>query len=53
MGAQTSGLQLSLQNQWQQLDKVCDKLYGITRAEDKALLYATPRKDRNPYGEEN
>lgn len=53
MGAQTSGLQLSLQNQWQQLDKVCDKLYGITRAEDKALLYSTPRKDRNPYGEEN
>ena len=53
IGAQTSGLQLALQNQWQQLDKVCDKLYGITRAEDKALLYSTPRKDRNPYGQED
>ena len=53
VGAQTSGLQLSLQNQWQQLDKVCDKLYGITKAEDKALLYSTPRKDRNPYGQED
>lgn len=53
VGAQTSGLQLSLQNQWRQLDKVCDKLYGITKAEDKALLYTTPRKDRNPYGQED
>lgn len=53
LGTQTSGLLLSLQNQWQQLDKVCDKLYGITKPENKALLYATPRKDRNPYGKED
>lgn len=53
LGSQTSGLQLSLKRQWQQLDKLCDKLYGITKAEDKALLYSTPRKDRNPYGQED
>ena len=52
-GMQTSGLILSLKNQWSQLDKLCDKLYGIRKPEERALLYSTPRKDRNPNGQEN
>lgn len=53
VGMQTSGLMLSLDALWRQLDQLCDKLYGIKKAEDKALLYSTIRKDRNPYGQEN
>lgn len=53
VGSQTSGLMLSLNSLWRQLDQLCDKLYGIKKAEDKALLYSTIRKDRNPYGQEN
>lgn len=53
IGSQTSGLKNSLKTQWSQLDKLCDKLYGITNAEDKSLLYTTSRKDRNPYGQED
>jgi len=53
VGMQTSGLMLSLDALWQQLDRLCDKLYGIKKAEDKALLYSTIRKDRLPYGQEN
>ena len=52
-GSQTSGLMISLNSLWRQLDQMCDKLYGITKAEDKALLYSTIRKDRNPYGQES
>ena len=53
IGMQTSGLILSLKSLWRQLDQLCDKLYGIKRAEDKALLYSTIRKDRDPYGQED
>ncbi|MGN0222348.1 MAG: Eco57I restriction-modification methylase domain-containing protein [Prevotella sp.] len=53
VGLQTSGLILSLNSLWRQLDQMCDKLYGIKKAEDKALLYSTIRKDRNPYGQES
>ena len=53
VGSQTSGLVLSLNSLWQQLDQMCDKLYSIKKAEDKALLYSTIRKDRNPYGQES
>ena len=53
VGSQTSGLILSLNSLWRKLDQMCDKLYGIKKAEDKALLYSTIRKDRNPYGQEN
>lgn len=53
VGSQTSGLVLSLNSLWRQLDQMCDKLYGIKKAEDKALLYSTIRKDRNPYGQES
>ena len=53
IGSKTSGLILSLESLWQQLDQICDKLYGIEKAEHKALLYSTIRKDRNPYGQED
>ncbi len=49
----TSGLELSLKKLWSQLDELCDKLYGIESPEEKALLYSTSRKDRNPYGQAN
>ena len=52
-GMQTSGLELSLKSLWQQLDELCNKLYGIKKPEEKALLYAVTRKDRNPYGQED
>lgn len=52
-GLQTSGLELSLKELWQQLDDTCLKLYGIKSKEDKAILYSVLRKDRNPYGQEN
>lgn len=52
-GLQTSGLQLSLKSLWQQLDQICDQLYGIKKAGEKAILYSTIRYDRNPYGEES
>ena len=50
---QTSGLESSLRKLWMQLDDLCAKLYGIKSLEEKALLYAVVRKDRNPYGQEN
>lgn len=53
VGSQTSGLMLSLNTLWRQLDQLCDKLYGIKKAEEKALLYSTTRKDRNPYGQKD
>ncbi|MGN0237907.1 MAG: Eco57I restriction-modification methylase domain-containing protein [Lepagella sp.] len=53
VGSQTSGLVLSLNTLWRQLDLMCDKLYGIKKAEDKALLYSTIRKDRTPYEQES
>ena len=53
IGGQTSGLHNSLKAQWRELDSVCDKLYGIKTAADKAILYSTIRNDRNPYGQED
>ena len=53
VGSQTSGLLLSLNSLWRQIDQICDKLYDIQKTEDKALLYSTIRKDRNPYGQDN
>lgn len=53
VGSQTSGLIISLDSLWRQLDQMCNKLYGIKNLEDKALLYSTIRKDRNPYGQED
>ena len=53
IGSKTSGLKLSLESLWQQLDQICDKLYGIEEMADKALLYSTIRKDRNPHGQED
>ena len=52
IGGQTSGLENALRALWSELDQLCDKLYGLTR-EEKALVYQTPRFDRNPYGQEN
>lgn len=49
-GGQTSGLVTLLSEQWAKLDKLCDKLYGLS-TEEKALIYSTPRFDRNPYGQ--
>ena len=53
VGVQTSGLELTLKALWGQLDDLCLKLYGVKKAEDKAVLYSVTRKDRNPYGQEN
>lgn len=53
IGGQMSGLKLSLTTLWRELDELCMKLYGIKNPEDKALLNAVIRKDRNPYGQEN
>lgn len=53
IGSQTSGLELFLESLWRQLDELCDKLYGLKKAEDRAILYNTIRKDRNPYGQED
>lgn len=53
IGGQTSGLELTLMTLWKQLDELCLKLYGIKKADDKAVLYSVTRKDRNPYGQEN
>lgn len=52
IGGQTSGLELSLQMLWKQLDELCLKLYGIKKPEEKALVYSVLRKDRNLYGQE-
>lgn len=52
VGGQTSGLENALHSLWNELDKLCDKLYGLTKKE-KALIYQTPRNDRNPYGQED
>lgn len=52
VGGQTSGLENALHILWNELDQICDKLYGLTKKE-KALIYQTPRYDRNPYGQEN
>ncbi len=52
-GRQTSGLINSLKTQWGTLDDICNKLYGIKNPKDKAILYSTIRKDRNPYGQED
>lgn len=45
VGGQTSGLESALRSYWAELDRLCDKLYGLTR-EDKALIYQAPRNDR-------
>ena len=52
-GGQTSGLELTLRTLWKQLDDLCLKLYGIKKADDKAVLYSVTRKDRNPYGQKD
>lgn len=52
IGGQTSGLEIALRSLWSELDQLCDRLYGLTR-EEKALIYQTPRNDRNPYGQED
>lgn len=52
VGGQTTGLENSLKLLWLELDKICDKLYGLT-VEDKGLIYSTHRFDRNPYGQED
>ena len=53
VGLQTSGLEISLEKLWRQLDLLCNKLYGITKTKDKSILYSVYRKDRNPYGQED
>lgn len=53
LGGKTSGLKLSLQKHWRDLDELCMKLYGIKKAEDKALLNMVVRKDRMIYGQES
>lgn len=53
IGGQSSGLELSLQSLWKQLDELCLKLYGIKKPEEKALIYSVLRKDRNPYEQED
>lgn len=52
-GVQQSGLIASLKKKWEELDSICDKLYGIKNSGDKALLYAAARKDRHGYGQED
>lgn len=52
VGGQKSGLENALRTLWSELDQLCDRLYGLTR-EEKALVYQTPRFDRNPYGQED
>lgn len=52
-GFRDSGLRLSLASLWRQLDSLCDKLYCLKDVKDRALLYSTTRKDRNPYGQED
>lgn len=52
VGGQTSGLGNALHALWTELDQLCDRLYGLTR-EEKALIYQSPRNDRNPYGQGN
>lgn len=52
IGGQTTGLENSLKSLWSDLDKICDKLYGLTK-EEKGIIYSTHRFDRNPYGQEN
>ncbi len=52
VSGQTSGLENALRSLWTELDLLCDRLYGLTRR-DKALVYQTPRNDRNPYGQED
>ena len=52
VGGQTSGLENAIHILWNELDQICDKLYGLTKKE-KALIYQTPRNDRNPYGQED
>lgn len=51
IGGQTTGLENSLKALWSELDRICDKLYGLT-IEDKSFIYSTHRFDRNPYGQE-
>ncbi len=53
IGGKTSGLKLSLQKLWRELDELCMKLYGIKKPEDKALLNSVVRKDRMLYGQES
>ena len=50
---QVSGLKLSLNRLWYQLDEICFKLYGIKDKKEKAILNSIVRKDRNPYGQES
>lgn len=52
VGGRTSGLVNSLNDQWTELDELCDKLYGLT-SEEKGMIYSTPRLDRNPHGQED
>ena len=52
VGGQTSGLVNSLKTQWDELDLICDKLYGLT-IKDKGVIYSSHRFDRNPYGQED
>lgn len=51
-GGQTSGLEAALRGLWTELDRLCDKLYGLN-AREKSLIYQTIRHDRNPHGQEN
>ncbi|MCQ2336894.1 MAG: N-6 DNA methylase [Paludibacteraceae bacterium] len=52
VGEQTSGLENALKSQWEELDQICDKLYGLT-INDKSIIYSSRRFDRNPYGQED
>lgn len=52
VGGQRSGLEAALRGLWRELDKECDKLYGLSKTE-KAIVYQTTRHDRTPYGQEN
>ena len=51
VGGQTSGLLSALRTLWSELDQICDRLYGLSRA-DKALIYQTTRIDRISNGQE-
>jgi len=51
VGGQTSGLLSALRTLWSELDQICDRLYGLSRA-DKALIYQTTRTDRISNGQE-
>ena len=51
VGGQTSGLLNALRALWSELDQICDRLYGLSRA-DRALIYQTTRNDRISNGQD-